>query len=42
MIFKRLLSLNNLKRSAYIKEEIQAEAITRNIGAFQRFLNVAA
>ena len=26
----------------YIKEEIQAEAVTRNIGAFQRFLNVAA
>lgn len=25
----------------YIKEEIQAEALTRNIGAFQRFLNVA-
>lgn len=28
--------------TTYIKEEIQAEAITRNIGAFQRFLNVAA
>lgn len=28
--------------TVYIKEEIQAEAITRNIGAFQRFLNVAA
>ncbi len=26
----------------YIKEEVQAEALTRNIGAFQRFLNVAA
>ena len=26
----------------YIKEEIQAEAVTRNIPAFQRFLNVAA
>lgn len=26
----------------YIKEEIQAEAITRNLGAFQRFLPVAA
>lgn len=25
----------------YIKEEIQAEALTRNISAFQRFLNVA-
>lgn len=28
--------------TTYIKEEIQAEAITRNVGAFQRFLNVAA
>jgi len=28
--------------TTYIKEEIQAEAITRNIGAFQRFLHVAA
>lgn len=27
--------------TTYIKEEIQAEALTRNIGAFQRFLNVA-
>ncbi|MBF0479268.1 MAG: ATP-binding protein [Candidatus Omnitrophica bacterium] len=27
--------------TVYIKEEIQAEALTRNIGAFQRFLNVA-
>ena len=26
----------------YIKEEVQAEALTRNIGAFQRFLSVAA
>lgn len=26
----------------YIKEEIQAEAATRNVGAFQRFLDVAA
>jgi len=26
----------------YIKEEIQAEALTRNVGAFQRFLAVAA
>lgn len=26
----------------YIKEEIQAEAITRNLGAFQRFLPIAA
>lgn len=26
----------------YIKEEIQAEALTRNVGAFQRFLSVAA
>jgi uncharacterized protein len=28
--------------STYIKEEIQAEALTRNIGSFNRFLNVAA
>lgn len=28
--------------TTYIKEEIQAEAITRNVGAFQRFINVAA
>lgn len=27
--------------TTYIKEEIQAEALTRNVGAFQRFLNVA-
>ena len=26
----------------YIKEEVQAEALTRNLGAFQRFLSVAA
>ena len=26
----------------YLKEEIQAEALTRNLGAFQRFLNIAA
>jgi predicted AAA+ superfamily ATPase len=26
----------------YIKQEIQAEALTRNLGAFQRFLNIAA
>ncbi len=26
----------------YIKEEIQAEALTRNLGAFQRFLSVAS
>ncbi|OGR83140.1 MAG: hypothetical protein A2901_04795 [Elusimicrobia bacterium RIFCSPLOWO2_01_FULL_54_10] len=26
----------------YIKEEVQAEALTRNVGAFQRFLLVAA
>ena len=26
----------------YIKEEIQAEALTRNVGAFQRFFSVAA
>ena len=28
--------------SAYLKEEIQMEAVTRNLGAFNRFLNVAA
>jgi len=27
--------------TTYIKEEIQAEALTRNVGAFQRFLQVA-
>lgn len=26
----------------YIREEVQAEALTRNISAFQRFLNIAA
>ena len=28
--------------ATYIKEEIQAEALTRNLGAFQRFLPIAA
>lgn len=28
--------------TTYLKEEIQAEAITRNLGAFQRFLSIAA
>ncbi len=28
--------------TVYIKEEVQAEALTRNVGAFQRFLQVAA
>ncbi|MFH1460760.1 MAG: AAA family ATPase [Candidatus Omnitrophota bacterium] len=28
--------------STYLKEEIQAEALTRNVGAFNRFLNIAA
>lgn len=28
--------------TTYIKEEIQAEALTRNIGSFQRFLAIAA
>lgn len=28
--------------STYLNQEIQAEAITRNLGAFNRFLNVAA
>ncbi len=28
--------------TTYIKEEVQAEALTRNVGAFQRFLQAAA
>jgi len=38
------LAIKHLKSyiSTYIKEEIQAEALTRNIGAFNRFLDVAA
>lgn len=38
------LAKNHLKSyvSTYLKEEIQAEALTRNLGAFNRFLNVAA
>ena len=28
--------------TTYIKEEIQAEALTRNVGAFHRFLAIAA
>ncbi|NTV52334.1 MAG: ATP-binding protein [Candidatus Firestonebacteria bacterium] len=28
--------------TTYIREEIQAEALTRNLGAFNRFLNIAA
>jgi len=28
--------------TTYIKEEVQAEALTRNIGAFQRFLSITA
>ena len=42
---KNIEELKGLLRSyytTYIKEEIQAEALTRNVGAFQRFLNVAA
>lgn len=34
-------SLLHTYYTTYIKEEIQAEALTRNVGAFQRFLNVA-
>ena len=38
------LAKNHLRSyvSTYLKEEIQAEALTRNLGAFNRFLNVAA
>ncbi len=38
------LAKNHLKSyiSTYLKEEIQAEALTRNLGAFQRFLNITA
>ncbi|MBI4358746.1 MAG: ATP-binding protein [Candidatus Omnitrophica bacterium] len=42
---KNMEEVRGLLRSyytTYIKEEIQAEALTRNVGAFQRFLNVAA
>ncbi|MBI4430789.1 MAG: ATP-binding protein [Candidatus Omnitrophica bacterium] len=42
---KNMEEVKSLLRSyytTYIKEEIQAEALTRNVGAFQRFLNVAA
>jgi predicted AAA+ superfamily ATPase len=28
--------------TTYIKEEVQAEALTRNVGSFQRFLTIAA
>jgi uncharacterized protein len=38
------LALGHLKSyvTTYIKEEIQAEALTRNVGSFQRFLTIAA
>jgi len=41
---KQHLAVKHLESyvSTYIKEEIQAEALTRNIGAFNRFLEVAA
>ena len=46
LIAERDIALvNGLLKSyvtTYIKEEIQAEALTRNIGAFQRFLSIAA
>lgn len=38
---KEAASLLRSYATTYIKEEIQAEALTRNVGAFQRFLNVA-
>ncbi len=34
-------SLLHSYATTYVKEEIQAEALTRNVGAFQRFLQVA-
>ncbi len=38
------LAAGHLKsyHTTYIKEEIQAEALTRNVGSFQRFLNISA
>ena len=41
---KRDMALKYLKSyiTTYIKEEIQAEALTRNVGAFHRFLAIAA
>jgi predicted AAA+ superfamily ATPase len=41
---KRELAVEHLRSyvTTYIKEEIQAEALTRNVGAFQRFLAIAA
>lgn len=40
---RRGLAVEHLRSyiTTYIKEEIQAEALTRNVGAFQRFLAVA-
>jgi uncharacterized protein len=40
----RDLALGHLRSyvTTYIKEEIQAEALTRNVGSFQRFLAIAA
>lgn len=41
---RRDMALKYLKSyiTTYIKEEIQAEALTRNVGAFHRFLAIAA
>jgi predicted AAA+ superfamily ATPase len=41
---KAKLAIGHLRSyvTTYIKEEIQAEALTRNVGSFQRFLAVAA
>ncbi len=38
---KEARSLLRSYATTYVKEEIQAEALTRNVGAFQRFLQVA-
>jgi uncharacterized protein len=41
---QRDLAVQHLRSyiTTYLREEIQAEAITRNVGAFHRFLSVAA
>ncbi len=40
---EKQLAIGHLKSyvTTYIKEEIQAEALTRNLGGFQRFLSIA-
>jgi predicted AAA+ superfamily ATPase len=41
---KKDLAISHLRSyiTTYIKEEVQAEALTRNVGSFQRFLAIAA